>query len=338
MSVQSSEINLQLRQLLDALILIAMLWLAHAIRYNLNGWNGLPEIEPFSQFAWLIVVLLPFAPLILEMHGFYDRVLEKSWVRSLRQIVQTMVWLGCMVGCCVVFLRLALPSRAVPLSFVPLGTVALLLTDRLWVTLLRSRAENGRFKERVILAGNEREVAALESSLSPTQRLTLEICERFDLENQPLAELVRALHEHSVERVIFVGGTSSVEHIERAVQACDLEGVEAWLMADFIRTTVSRPDWATLDGRPVLVFSSRPGNEWALLCKRLIDVIGSGVGLVVLSPLFLVLTLWIRMSSPGPAIFRQKRGGAAWSPLCDAEVSHDVFGRGGEAGGVAQAE
>ncbi len=43
--------------------------------------------------------------------------------------------------------------------------------------------------------------------------------------------------------------------------------------------------------------------------KRLFDIIASGLGLIILSPIFLVLTIWIKMDSPGPVFYRQVRVG-----------------------------
>ena len=43
--------------------------------------------------------------------------------------------------------------------------------------------------------------------------------------------------------------------------------------------------------------------------KRLFDLIAAGIGLIVLSPLLLSLALWVKLDSPGPALFRQIRIG-----------------------------
>ena len=43
--------------------------------------------------------------------------------------------------------------------------------------------------------------------------------------------------------------------------------------------------------------------------KRLFDILASGIGLIVLSPLFLILAIWIKMDSPGPVFYRQVRVG-----------------------------
>lgn len=43
--------------------------------------------------------------------------------------------------------------------------------------------------------------------------------------------------------------------------------------------------------------------------KRLFDIVASGLGLIALSPLFLVLAVWIKFDSPGPVFYRQVRVG-----------------------------
>ena len=43
--------------------------------------------------------------------------------------------------------------------------------------------------------------------------------------------------------------------------------------------------------------------------KRLFDVVASGVGLLLLSPLFLLVAIWIKLDSPGPVFYRQVRVG-----------------------------
>ena len=43
--------------------------------------------------------------------------------------------------------------------------------------------------------------------------------------------------------------------------------------------------------------------------KRLFDVVASGLGLIILSPLFLILAIWIKLDSPGPVFYRQMRVG-----------------------------
>src|SRR5262249_5568853 len=92
-------------------------------------------------------------------------------------------------------------------------------------------------------------------------------------------------------------------------------GVEAWLMADFIRTTIAKPDFDVLGGRPVLVIRTTQALGWALLVKGFVDRLCALVAIIILSPLFLALAIAVRLSGPGPIVFRQQRAGRHGRPF-----------------------
>jgi lipopolysaccharide/colanic/teichoic acid biosynthesis glycosyltransferase len=52
-----------------------------------------------------------------------------------------------------------------------------------------------------------------------------------------------------------------------------------------------------------------------MLAKRVFDVLAAGTGLLVLAPLLLAIGVWIRLDSPGPALFRQRRIGRHGVPF-----------------------
>ena len=54
--------------------------------------------------------------------------------------------------------------------------------------------------------------------------------------------------------------------------------------------------------------------RWQLAAKRTLDVLVAAVLLVLLSPLWLVIVIWIRLDSPGPALFKQNRVGLGGEP------------------------
>src|SRR6202011_4558460 len=156
---------------------------------------------------------------------------------------------------------------------------------------------------------------ALEQSFTPEQRLLLEVGDRIDIEKQPLSDLVEAMHRHSVSRVIFAAGHSQLNRVEEAIGACEVEGVPAWLAADFIRTSIAKPDFDAFGGRPMLVFRSTPDVSWTLFIKELIDRVGAFIGLVFCAIPLVVVAILIRFTSPGPVIFRQQRAGKHGKPF-----------------------
>src|SRR6202043_1482533 len=103
--------------------------------------------------------------------------------------------------------------------------------------------------EPILLAGLPQDMAALERSFTPEQRLLIEVVGRIDIDRQPISDLVEAMHRHAVTRVVFAAGHSELNRVQQAIGACEIEGVPAWLVADFIQTSIAKPDFDAFAGR-----------------------------------------------------------------------------------------
>ena len=235
------EFNLQINQLIDAILLVLSLWLAHALRYELAElFESIPQVEAANVYVWLLVLVIPFGPLLLELQGFYDYPLQKTILKSVRQAGLALLWLAILICGCAIFFRLNLNSRSVLVLFVLIGTVDLIIKERIVVSYLRGRVARGEHRERVIVAGSSEEVSDLLERIRHDQGSEIEIVKTIDIAVEPISELVRSLHDYSVGRVIFAAAHTELGRVQEAIAACELEGVEAWLIADFIRTSIAR--------------------------------------------------------------------------------------------------
>lgn len=310
------ELSLQVNQLLDALILLVSLYAGYALRtLQIVNIDFLPEIPPLASFLWLFLVIALFGPLLLEMQGFYQYPLEKSLHRSLRQIAAAGVWMGLILGGCVVFFKLGIPSRSAFLLFIMLAPAGLLLREAIYRDFRLRRLRGGQPGESVVMAGTPDSMEELLTSLSPVQRQELHVIERIDLEHGNAGDLMRAIHQHSVGRVLFAFGGEAPPALQSCIAACESEGVEAWIAANFVRTSIARPTYDTLGPTPMLVLRVTPELSWALLIKSSVDRLGALLGLILLSPLLLAVTLAIKLTSRGPVIFKQQRAGRHGRPF-----------------------
>jgi exopolysaccharide biosynthesis polyprenyl glycosylphosphotransferase len=313
---RKQELNLQFQQIADGVLLVLCFWAAHVLRFYSSTWFSLEkQIPDFNQFRWVLFLLMPFGPIILEMQGYYNHVLQKTLVRWIAQVGRAAIVLSALLLICVLFFRLDVPSRAVLIIFAVFATVSLYLRERLLVVRMRGMAASGRYRESVLLAGLPADMEQLAKTFSTEQFMEMEIVGRIDIEQQPISVLVEALHHHPVSRVIFAGGHSHLNRLQEAIAACEIEGVEAWLLADFIKTSIARPDFDVFGGRPMLVFRTTPEISWALLVKGVIDRVGAALLLVPCSFVMLVAAIAIRFTSPGPIVFRQTRAGKHGKPF-----------------------
>src|SRR5262245_20486117 len=103
------HIRTQVQKLSDAMLFGVSLWLAHWIRSDnpsLAVFGGTHEIGKFGEYAWLLLLIVPFSPLVLEIHGFYSRPLLASRRRTAWQLLR-----GCAVSVVLVILAVFLSKQ-----------------------------------------------------------------------------------------------------------------------------------------------------------------------------------------------------------------------------------
>ena len=87
------------------------------------------------------------------------------------------------------------------------------------------------------------------------------------------------------------------------------EGVRTRVAVDFFPHVNSSVYLERLGYTPLLTFSAAPHDEIRLMLKRVLDVVLAAIGLLALLPFMLLIAAAVRLTSPGPAIFRQVRCG-----------------------------
>jgi exopolysaccharide biosynthesis polyprenyl glycosylphosphotransferase len=312
------HIRMQIHQLLDACLFALGFWLAYELRANQNIIDlfGLREwTQPFEIYMPLFLVLIPAAPLILEGQGFYAR--PPFYPR------RTTAWIlfkGCFytsLGLVLTMFLFKIPPVArwvvIWFGFISFGLVLAKEEVMRWVA--STKLARAQYRRRVILVGASDETARMEMELNSKSAEEVEILARVDLSETPVQRLVEMLHEHSVNGVIVSAKHAYFEQVEAAIRACELEGVEAWLVADFFKAQISHTSFDDFYGWPVLVFRSTPESSWPTLAKQVIDSVGSFVLLVGFLWLFALIALLIKVTSPGPALFRQQRSGLNGRPF-----------------------
>ena len=124
-----------------------------------------------------------------------------------------------------------------------------------------------------------------------------------------LSQLPELLQRHVIDEIVFAVDSHRLSDLEEVFLLCDEEGVRTRVALDFFPHVNSQMFLDRLGTKPLLTFSAAPHDEIRLLLKRVTDVVLSAVFLAILWPFMLLIALVIRLTSPGPAIFRQERCG-----------------------------
>ena len=100
------------------------------------------------------------------------------------------------------------------------------------------------------------------------------------------------------------------------IDACEQAGVKLSIIPVYAEYMPARPQFDDLNGIPLLNIRRIPlDNNANAILKRAGDILISGLALIVLSPLLLICALGVKISSPGPVIFKQKRVGKHKKPF-----------------------
>jgi len=121
-----------------------------------------------------------------------------------------------------------------------------------------------------------------------------------------VAEIIK---NNVIDEIVFIVPRSCLSKIEGLLYLCETQGIKTRIAADYFESKLSKLKLTELYGLPFLTFDSSPDRIWHILMKRAFDILFSGLALLFLSPLLLILTIIIKLNSPGPVIFRQSRIG-----------------------------
>jgi len=124
-----------------------------------------------------------------------------------------------------------------------------------------------------------------------------------------LPQLSELLRRKVIDEVIFAVSKEDLEKLEDAFLSCEVEGVKTRLLLTFFPQVVSKVYLEHLGEKPLLTFAAGPENEYLLLVKRSLDSVMALSLFALLSPLMVLLALLIRLTSPGPVLYRQTRCG-----------------------------
>jgi Undecaprenyl-phosphate glucose phosphotransferase len=181
--------------------------------------------------------------------------------------------------------------------------------------LVRRAADEGRIAvRRVMLVGEEADVLAFEARRRPG-RLALDVvgaaflrdgARGLDAELERAVELARLLRP---DDVVVVAPWSAPERIERVLDALLTAPAEIHLAPEPVLDRFEHAELVRLGRMSTLQLTRAPLGWGEVAAKRTFDLVAAAAALVALAPVLLLIAAAIRLESPGPVLFRQRRFG-----------------------------
>ena len=310
----------------DLIATLVAFLLAYSIRVLLvhQNWYHLRPIYPLGTYSPVLLASLFAFPGVGYVLGAYSRV-EFRRPRDVATDVVKMVILGMLALAAELFIvkgEYVSRSLLITLAFTEF---VMLAVGRwlLWVGIawFRTRPE---YHRNFMIVGNPASALEVAGLLEEGERFGLRLLAfvhigeeqpelpstlKYSYPVVPKERMVELLHSRVVDEVIFAAEQHELSELEPLMQQCEAEGVHMRVQLSFLPTGFSHVFVEHLAHLPLLTFASTPQNDIALLFKRVIDIVISSFALIVLSPVFLLLSLLIKLTSKGPIFYRQTRCG-----------------------------
>jgi exopolysaccharide biosynthesis polyprenyl glycosylphosphotransferase len=313
MLAQDRHIRTRLLQIGDGLLFMMALTLAYWLRATFP-WLGLPELETFEKYLWLVPLVGVLGPLVLASQGFYDPPRIPSRLVVILRVLRSGAFLVFGLILLIFFARMQF-ARSVVILVGVFGGLFVYARHELIEWLETSRLVHGQVRRRVLWIGLPDENTRLRQSLTASELAALENVADFDPRTRPAAELSPLLHEHSINLVVV-----SLAGVERPllaplVAACEREGVEVLLRPGLLTASPYRLVAEEFGGEPVFYYRAQAAQPWHLFVKQVLDYLLAAVLLVVSVPLWAFLALAVKLTSAGPVLYRQPRAGLNGRPF-----------------------
>ena len=125
-----------------------------------------------------------------------------------------------------------------------------------------------------------------------------------------IANLMVILPVSSLDEIAITLGLNQYYRLEEIVTLCEKSGVHTKFIPDYNKIIPTKPYTEDIQGLPVINIRYVPlSNTFNALVKRAMDIVGSIVGIIVSSPVMLLMCILIKLTSPGPLIYKQERVG-----------------------------
>ena len=315
--------------LIDLFCVNIALLLSHYLRFT-SGTIGYEELHPLRSYIGIAALQSVILPAVFAAHQMYRPRRAVSWLDELYGVFTCFSITTVLVMVASAFLwRDFGPSRLLVAILWFLGIVLVSIGRAVALTLETSLRARGVAGDRVLIVGEGEpcRVVLQRIRMSPALGYTPVGCLIAPGSDGSEAELpilgtindiAQVIQKYRIDDVIVAMATLSRDQLVEVVSLCQGERVNIRVFPDLFQMLSSGVETVDLGGLPLLSIRDTALRGWNVVIKRAMDILGAGMGLVLLSLPMLMIAGLIRLTSgDGPIFFCQERVGLDGKPfLC----------------------
>jgi Undecaprenyl-phosphate glucose phosphotransferase len=321
LSERSSYLN-TLWRILDMVLLATCFLSAYFIRF---AFFPLPaeveEIPALARYLPNLILLLALWLVIAQSFGLYaSKRMQTTWA-DWRIIAMTLVFTLFLYSSAGFIFKSFDVSRLMLMIFTPISFFLLGVWHFAFRKLLSSARVRGFNRRNLLIIGAGATGRRFAYEISTHRETGYRVMGFLDdtFESVPdmpypvlgkVADISSILGTQLVELVVVALGMNDSRHLEKVVRECEYAGIEVNIIPDLFQFIHPHAKVLNLNGIPLIGVRPNPVDTWQYAyLKRAFDIVFTLLLVALSSPIIVVIVLLVKLTSPGPVLFVQKRLG-----------------------------
>lgn len=308
---KSELIFVLVRLVADYLLLV----LAASAAYFLRFGEKITEIRPvifelpFEKFFWISIIVSVFWLIFFFWSGLY-KFKKLKVTDELAKVI-----LACSTGMTAVvlymfFVRELFESRFIVLSAWILS-ILFIMVGRMIIRLIQNNLyKKGWGVHKIILIGKNSYTQAVKTAIEKDASLGLKIIKHFESVNQTTIDEIEKLNKkYKINEIIQADPNISRKDSIAILNFSKYNHIIFKYVAGPFEARTTNIETHMIAGLPVIEIKKTPLDGWEKIIKRLSDIIGSILLIILSSPIMLITAIAIKLNSKGPIIYKNQRVG-----------------------------
>ncbi len=281
---------------------------------------------PLNEYLWTLALISLLMVPIFFFAGVYRIKRNTQLAKDLARII-----LGCSMGLALIailifFQRELFDSRFIVLVGWILSIIYLIIVHSFLNWLQKRLHVYGIGVHKIILVGNSKTADNLIAEFSSNKYSGFEVVRRirdFSLEtSQELAEFIK---DREVDEIVQSDPNLSKVETLRLYDFATENQLTFKYVADLLEIKVLRHEVTEVIGIPVVEVKKTTLEGWGRVAKRAMDIIVSGILIVILSPIYIITAIAIKLDSRGPVFFSKRDDGTPVTRVGEKGIPFNYF-------------
>jgi exopolysaccharide biosynthesis polyprenyl glycosylphosphotransferase len=295
----------------------AIVVLAALSAYFLRFSDSVAEIRPvfyempFSDFLNLSFKVALMAIIVFAINGFYA-MQDKKLAKELPKIITGVSTVGIIIILAIFWQRELFSSRFIIISAWGINIVYLFLSRIIIFTVRNYFLKKGYGLSRIIVLGSEASRQTIVDTYKNNPQMGFKIVAEFDSlsDLETSNDISQKIKNKKIDNIIQTDSSINKDQALNLLTYCQENHIDLKYAASLFQTQSLHLNMNSIAGIPIVEIQGTPLDGWRRVYKRIFDLIISILLLIILSPVFAIIAMAIKLNSKGPILVKLSRVGS----------------------------